>query len=159
MNRTLIWIALGVVAVIAIIFIINSAATDTGTGTVVTSPSPLSPEAKVSQQALPQSETPSRAGQSRTTGALKEFTLTASNYKFSQTEIRVSRGDRVRITLRNDQGMHDVKIDEFLTGTRVLKQGESQTIEFLADKAGTFEYYCSVDNHRAMGMRGNLIVR
>ena len=31
-------------------------------------------------------------------------------------------------------------------------------VEFTVDKTGTFEYYCSVGQHRANGMVGNLIV-
>jgi plastocyanin len=28
----------------------------------------------------------------------------------------------------------------------------------VADKKGTFEYYCSVGQHRALGMKGKLVV-
>jgi plastocyanin len=34
----------------------------------------------------------------------------------------------------------------------------STFIEFVANKKGKFEYYCSVGEHRAMGMKGNLVV-
>src|SRR3990167_9256749 len=36
--------------------------------------------------------------------------------------------------------------------------GQSASVEFTADKAGGFEYYCSVGTHRAMGMVGAFIV-
>ena len=36
--------------------------------------------------------------------------------------------------------------------------GQIDEVEFVVDKAGTFEYYCSVGNHRQMGMVGKLIV-
>ena len=71
----------------------------------------------------------------------------------------VNKGDTVKITVKNVNGTHDFKIDEFNVSTRTLNTGETQTITFVADKAGTFEYYCSVGNHRAMGMVGTLIVR
>lgn len=32
------------------------------------------------------------------------------------------------------------------------------SVTFVADTLGTFEYYCSVGNHRAQGMVGNLVV-
>lgn len=92
------------------------------------------------------------------TGEVKEFALSAANFRFSESEIRVKRGDRVRIVFTNVEGMHDWVIDEFNSRTDVISAGESQTVEFVADKAGTFEYYCSVGNHRAMGMKGSLIV-
>jgi len=36
--------------------------------------------------------------------------------------------------------------------------GTPTSVTFVADKTGTFEYYCSVGNHRAQGMVGKLIV-
>lgn len=88
----------------------------------------------------------------------QEFNIKGSNFKFSQDEIKVKEGDKVRITFTNEVGMHDLRIDGYGWGTKVLKAGESETFEFVADQKGTFEYYCSVGSHRAMGMKGNFIV-
>ena len=93
-----------------------------------------------------------------TTAQVKEFKISGSPFKFSMSEIKVKKGDTVRIVFTNVEGTHDWVIDEFNAATKQLKAGESETIEFVADKAGTFEYYCSVGSHRAMGMKGNLIV-
>ena len=88
----------------------------------------------------------------------KEFTVAATPFIFSLSEIKVKKGDKVKIIFRNDKGIHDWVIDEFNVRTKVLQAGQSETIEFIADKTGTFEYYCSVNGHRQMGMKGNLIV-
>jgi len=88
----------------------------------------------------------------------REFAISASPYKFSVTEIRVKKGDTVKIVFKNEQGAHDWVVDEFNARTKVLQAGQTETIEFTADKTGTFEYYCSVMNHRQMGMVGKLIV-
>ena len=90
---------------------------------------------------------------------IKSFTVTASSFKFSPAEMRVEQGDTVRVTLVNSGGSHDWKLDEFNAATRVLQSGESQTIEFVATRAGSFEYYCSIGTHRQMGMKGMLIVQ
>ena len=67
--------------------------------------------------------------------------------------------DPAYVTLKNSEGFHDLVIDEFKVATPMLKTaGETAIIEFVVDKAGIFEYYCSVGTHRAMGMKGNLIV-
>ena len=58
----------------------------------------------------------------------------------------------------NQQGQHDWRLDEFNAATKVLKTGEEETIEFIANKTGQFEYYCSVGTHRQMGMKGTLTV-
>lgn len=89
---------------------------------------------------------------------VKEFTVSGSSYKFDPPSLTVSKGDTVKITFNNSGGMHDFQIEEFNAKTKILQSGESETIEFVADQIGTFEYFCSVGNHRAMGMKGNLIV-
>ena len=93
------------------------------------------------------------------TAKVKEFTVIGSNFAFTPETIEVSKGDTVKITFQNAVGFHDLKLDEFTgAATKQLKVGESETIEFVADKVGDFEYYCSVGNHRAMGMKGTLTV-
>ncbi len=94
-----------------------------------------------------------------TTSTVKEFTVIGENYSFSPSTLTVNKGDRVRITFQNKEGNHDWRLDEFSAKTSVIGTGKSQTIEFVADKAGSFEYYCSVGNHRQMGMKGTLTVK
>jgi uncharacterized cupredoxin-like copper-binding protein len=49
-------------------------------------------------------------------------------------------------------------VDEFDARTVIVQPGQTAEVEFVADKTGTFEYYCSVGTHRQMGMVGKLIV-
>ncbi len=86
------------------------------------------------------------------------FTVEGGNFYFKPNEIRVKKGDKVKITFTNAGGLHDFVLDEFNVKTDRISSGAKTTVEFTADKAGTFEYYCSVANHRQMGMKGNLIV-
>ena len=62
----------------------------------------------------------------------------------------VNQGDTVKITVKNKQGTHDLKIDEFNASTRTLNAGETQTITFVADKIGTFQYYCRIQKFRSI---------
>lgn len=94
-------------------------------------------------------------------GAAKEFTLDSSEFKFDIKTITVKSGDTVKLTLTNSGKMpHDWVVDEF-TGakTKKITNGQTDTITFVADKVGTYEYYCSVGQHRANGMVGKLIVQ
>jgi nitrosocyanin len=93
------------------------------------------------------------------TQVVKEFSIDAAPFSFSPSTMTVNKGDTVKITVKNTKGSHNLNIDEFNASTRLLNVGETQTITFVADKTGTFEYYCSVGNHRAMGMVGKLTVR
>jgi len=89
---------------------------------------------------------------------LKTFEISAKPFEFSVKEIRVKKGDKVKINLTVTQGMHDWVMDEFNAKTKVVQTGQSDSVEFVADKTGTFEYYCSVPTHRQQGMVGKLIV-
>jgi len=99
------------------------------------------------------------------TGAVKEFSMISRmdingevmSPTFSLSEIRVKKGDTVKITVTNTNGTHDFVLDEFGI-QKETPLNEPVVIEFVADKVGTFEYYCSKYNHRALGQRGNLIV-
>jgi len=99
--------------------------------------------------------TPTSSGSS----SVKEFAISAKNFSFVPSTMTVKKGDTVKITFKNDSGIHDFKIDEFAVATKQLKTGESETVEFVADKTGAFEYYCSVGTHRQMGMKGTLTVQ
>ena len=95
---------------------------------------------------------------------IKTFILTGENFKFvmngvSNPDIIVQQGDKVRIEFKSTSGNHDWTVDEFSSSTDVVQSGDSTFVEFVADQAGTFEYYCSVGNHRSQGMKGNLVVK
>lgn len=84
--------------------------------------------------------------------------VTGRNHEFDMKEIRVDEGDTVTINFSSADGFHDFVIDEFDAATERVNTGETSSVTFVAEKAGTYEYYCSVGNHRAMGMVGTLIV-
>ncbi|MDA1334767.1 MAG: plastocyanin/azurin family copper-binding protein [bacterium] len=92
-------------------------------------------------------------------GEKKVFDVTGRNFAFSMSEIKVKKGDTVVINFSSTSGFHDWSIDEFGVATKQVAVDDGTTsIEFVADKTGTFEYYCSVGAHRAQGMIGNLVV-
>jgi len=93
-----------------------------------------------------------------TVDTVQEVVVRGNNFTFDTKEIRVKEGTTVRVVFENSGGSHDWVLDEFDARTKMLKSGESETIEFVASKKGSFEYYCSVGEHRAMGMVGKLIV-
>ncbi len=90
--------------------------------------------------------------------SVSSFTVSSQNFSFAPSTLTVKKGDRVKVTLNNISGTHDLNIDEFDVTTGTLEGPGSTTVEFVADKVGSFEYYCSIGNHRAMGMKGILTV-
>jgi nitrosocyanin len=82
------------------------------------------------------------AGQAAPSG-VREFTMTAKNYEFDPSVITVKKGEKVRLIITATDRDHGIKLDAFDID-QVLKKGDPTTIEFTADKAGTFEFKCSV---------------
>lgn len=77
--------------------------------------------------------------------------------QYSLKEIAVKKGEKIRLLVNTKNGIHDLNIDEFNVHTET-PTGQVTTIEFTADKAGEFIYYCSKPNHRANGHWGTLKV-
>jgi len=92
-------------------------------------------------------------------GGVKEFTIEASEFKFTPSTISVNQGDSVRINFTN-AGLypHSFSIDEFGVSGSILAPNGSEVIEFIASRAGSFTFYCAVPSHRERGMNGTLIV-
>ncbi len=88
----------------------------------------------------------------------KTFDVVGFNYGYDVSEIRVQEGDTVTINFSVREGFHDWVVDEFGAATEQIRPDGLATVTFVADKAGTYEYYCSVGSHRAQGMVGTLIV-
>lgn len=119
----------------------------------------LSPAVTTEQTPLQTSSGLEATGGASTAGTVKEFTVDGANYKFTPSLITVNKGDTVRITFKNGGGTHNLTIPDYNAQTKTVNFGGSDTVEFVADKAGSFEYYCAVGNHRELGMRGTLTVK
>lgn len=87
-----------------------------------------------------------------------DVTVVGANMAFDVKEIQIKKGDKVRVTFKNEEGVNSWKLEGYNVGTKELNEGKSEIVEFTADKTGTFEYYCGVGEHREMGMVGKLIV-
>ncbi len=103
---------------------------------------------------FPKNETAEEAANA----TVKEFSMTAKRFEFNPKSITVKKGDTVRITLTSEDVTHGFAINEFNVSERV-EPGSETTVEFVADTAGTFVYYCNIPcgpSHSIM--RGQLIV-
>ena len=92
-------------------------------------------------------------------GAVKEFTMTAKQFSFDPAIIEVNKGDKVRLIVTSADVPHGIAIKEYGINER-LEPGKPATIEFTADKQGTFTAYCSVfcgSGHS--GMKGKIVVK
>ncbi len=89
---------------------------------------------------------------------VQEFTLTASKWKFDPSTIKVKQGTKVKLMIKSVDVDHGFALREYNIDVR-LTPGRTETVEFIADKPGTFEFSCSVfcgSGHSSM--QGTLIV-
>lgn len=147
----------------------NNAPSNTTTGATDSTPSPqptqekpkngMSMEPQTSPALTDDQSKELQAGEADHTPTKLTFTVHGGNFYFTPTVITVKKGDTVKINFVNDGGMHNWVLDEFKATMEANKTGETSSVEFVADKVGTFEFYCSVGSHRKMGMKGTLIVK
>jgi cytochrome c oxidase subunit 2 len=143
-------IILGVAAIVLIISSKKKPATPMASHETMN----MQSQTQTSQQVAPTQAT--QAAQSDAPAVT--ISVEGGNYFFKPNEIRVKKGQKVTIIFTNAGGIHDFVIDEFNVRTQPIPGGQTATISFTPDKTGSFEFYCSVANHRQMGMKGTLIV-
>lgn len=97
-------------------------------------------------------------GEGALEGDVLVFNVDGFNFGYAPNKITVQKGQKVRINLKSSKGFHDWVVDEFNASTIRINEGEEAMVEFVPNKVGTFEFYCSVGEHRANGMVGTLVV-
>lgn len=74
--------------------------------------------------------------------------------------LKAKVGDIMMITLTSGEGAeHNITLPDFnIDSLHVVGQGNSISVTFGVDKAGTFPYYCNLPGHRQAGMEGKFEV-
>ncbi len=99
----------------------------------------------------------SKTGEAK--GAVKEFEVEAKQFVFVPETITVNEGDTVRLVVTSSDVDHGIGIPEFKVSLKVAA-GKTETVEFVADKKGTYTMRCNVfcgTDHK--NMKGTLIVQ
>jgi PBP1b-binding outer membrane lipoprotein LpoB len=76
-------------------------------------------------------------------------------------EPKIQVGDTINVTIKNAVGNnneHNLIIPELGISLPAVKASMAASKEFNATKTGTFAYYCSIGNHRTLGMEGKLTI-
>lgn len=90
---------------------------------------------------------------------IRTIDIVASRFKFEPSIISVALGDRVRLRLRSADRDHRFAIKPFRVKALIPKTGEPVTVDFVADRAGTFEFTCAEYCGTGHGaMKGKLVV-
>jgi len=85
--------------------------------------------------------------------------LNATDKSFEPDEIKVHAGQRVELTLVNNNELsHDFVIEGTDIKTMLLDKDEIDTIVFELEERANYSFYCSVPGHREAGMEGLIVV-
>ncbi|HTK04287.1 MAG TPA: cupredoxin domain-containing protein [Candidatus Eisenbacteria bacterium] len=88
----------------------------------------------------------------------REIKVTATEFAFTPNEIRAKAGEKIKLTLVNSDGRHGIAIPAFNVSLKP-PVGTSGSTVFIADKAGSYPFFCNVmcgSGHRSM--KGTLVV-
>lgn len=89
----------------------------------------------------------------------REITIVGSEFSFSPAQITVKAGQKVKIIFENNgKAPHNLVIEELGISTKVIGNGETNSIEFIASTQGKFDIICSVPGHKELGMKAELTV-
>jgi cytochrome c oxidase subunit II len=100
------------------------------------------------------------AGQDTAGPQPREWHIVARKFAYSVPRIEVQQGDLVKITLDTTDIPHSFTIDEPYRLAKRARPGHPVVFEFRADKAGTFDFYCSLKiDEGCRNMKGQLVVK
>lgn len=89
----------------------------------------------------------------------RDVTITARDFRFTPDRVEVVRDELVRLTVQSADVAYSFNVDEYRVSRRV-PAGGSVTIEFRADRDGTFPFYSNLSTDaRHEQAKGQLIVR
>ena len=92
-------------------------------------------------------------------GGAREVKVEAKQWAFSPNRIVVKKGEKVRLVVTSMDVKHGLGIEAFNI-KQELPPHQPQTIEFTPDKAGEFEFHCTVFCGAGHGeMKGTLVVQ
>lgn len=87
------------------------------------------------------------------------YVVDSFEFGYSSSALTAKVGQTVNVTLTNSgSGSHNFVIDALGVNSGIISSGESVSFSFTPQEAGSFEFYCSIGSHKAMGMVGTLTV-
>jgi len=88
-----------------------------------------------------------------------EIVLTAKDFSITPNKVNVKKGDKLKIIFKNE-GLfaHNFAIEGLGVKIDSVKSGEESSVDITATKIGNFQFECTVDGHKDLGMQGTIAV-
>jgi uncharacterized cupredoxin-like copper-binding protein len=94
-------------------------------------------------------------------GVIKTITIHESEYKLNPNTVSVAKPGTYAFNAVNDGTIgHALEVEGngVETKTSTIDPGKSATLKVTFPKNGTYEMFCPVDGHKALGMKGKITV-
>jgi|GEM_PF-785169 len=98
------------------------------------------------------------AVESKASDSVRVIEVSADNFVFTPSVIRVKKGENVRLTVKGVGGFHGLSVPA-LSINLTIPAGESVSAELDTSVVGTFDFFCSVPcgpGHQTM--RGSIVI-
>lgn len=92
----------------------------------------------------------------------KTMEVRATEFTFSPSTLYARPGETISVVMTNDGNVpHDMDFELPKGEVEIedVEPGDTGRITFqVPEQEGSYTFYCSIDNHREMGMEGRLVV-
>jgi uncharacterized cupredoxin-like copper-binding protein len=103
----------------------------------------------------------SKAAPSKPAATSNQVAVVETEYKLTPSNPKVKKGT-VTVTVANKgKVLHSLEVEGPSGEKRLpkpLKPGQSGTLKVSLAKAGKYTWYCPIDNHKGLGMKGQITV-
>ncbi len=92
-------------------------------------------------------------------GEPREIPVVARRFSFEPARVEATEGERIRLVVTSEDGVHGLEIKKFKVKKKVPRGGEAITIDFVAAEPGEYPIVCSEycgNGHEEM--KGTLVV-
>ncbi len=114
-----------------------------------------------SSGAAKQSTAADTSAQSTPAAGAQSVKLSETEFKITPADPSVKKAGPVTFEVTNDgQTDHALEVEgpSGEAKTETIAPGKSASLNVDLSKAGTYEMYCPIGNHKAMGMKGDVVV-
>jgi cytochrome c oxidase subunit 2 len=91
--------------------------------------------------------------------APREIPVVAKRFTFEPARVEVKEGERIRLVVTSEDGVHGLEIKKFKVNKKIPRGGDKVTIDFVASAPGEYPILCSEycgNGHE--DMKGTLVV-
>ncbi len=93
-------------------------------------------------------------------GDVRTVEVTAQEFEFTPSTIKVEPGETVRLKLVNQGNMsHNLHLRNTDAKTATIQSGKSDTLEVTAPDNGELGFFCAIPGHEKAGMKGSIVVQ